>query len=584
MVGQTIQDLARSYRAWYEEVWFSIYTLLLIMSAIGISQELVEAAEASGGIEGTLSNLLGTVNLDVVDLGAFVLGLHLCLLAVLFLDHKKRMQSILIAFGTVIGLLAMLTGGVFFVWFDSIKLVIMLFGFLTGTLVADWSEIRRIKIGDPGALARGKVITGEGQDPIEFPRAELALYLMLTFVVVAALIDANLQFPSLLVEENGLPRPNVDAVEQFEITETDSATAFGVASGGLFLVVLRMFLGYEADRSVVVLGPPGSGKTHFYLGLYRAATNHKMHPRDDYEVSRLQAEMRRSRNFVDRTRKQQPLGFTYTIGRYFPKDIALRANDYPGEYFYHIADGIRYCTDALTAEDYENKIREDIQEGKAIKEGEDATKILSQPRTDGGGPVEEENDNSFRENLAEEDETTPGQEETNNSEQQSEPARRREIVGNQIAPDVIDADLLVFVLDMKSKHQELEADPTGSVELGSAINEAEFKQILTALSEAGRSQDVKLVASKSDFLLDSFEEKHPQIEIWSSGTYDMFRQHINQSLSQGRGSDIKQRVREEAYPVFYKTAENDTQEDELVLDRGDPLLFGFDRVLRRLGR
>lgn len=587
MAQQTLQNLARGYRKRYEEAWFLIYTVILVVSAIGLSQEITQAAEASGGLEGTLQNLLQTANLTVIDLGAFLLGVYLCLILVLFLDHKKRMQSILLGLGTTIGLLTMLTQGVFFVWFDSIKMVIMVLGFLVGLFLADFSELRRIKIGDPAAIAKGRVMTSKGQEPIEFPRAERTLYLILTALVVLALIDANLQFSSLIVQENGIPTTNFDAFENFEITGADVGTAFGLMSAILFLFALRLFIGYEADRSVVVLGPPGSGKTHLYLGLYRAATNQRMHPRGDYEISRLQDGMRRERGFVDRTREQQSLGFTYTVGTYFPKDISLRANDYPGEYFYHIADGIRYDTGALTADDYRRRILEDIQEGKAVKDNQTTNEVLggAPVQSDGGTTVNNEEEDSWREDLAEDEkkEAEPQEaEEPSGSDQKGEPERRREIVGHEIVPDVMDADLLVFVLDMKAKRKEVEADPTDDAYAD--MDEAEFKQILTALNEAGKTQDVKIVATKSDYLLDSFEEQYGNLEIHNPKTYTKFRKHVNRLLAQGRGSDIKQRVREEAYPVFYETDKDGEKDEELVLNKGEPLLFGFGKVLRRFGR
>jgi len=582
MVRAEIQELARLYRRRHEEVWFAIYTLALIVSSLGISSFITEAATSPGGLEGTIDNSLQAMGLVIVDLGAFFLGFHLTLIAVLFLDHKKRAQSILIAVGTLIGLVSMLFAGVFFAWFDAIALVLVLFGVVFGTMVAGWSELRRIEIGDPAALARGRIYSGQGQDPIEFPRAERALYAVMSVVVIIGLIDANTRFPALVVLSNGIPLPNLDAVGAFEIVQPGVGTAVGLASTLIFLTALWMFIGYKAERSVVVLGPPGSGKTHLYLGLYREATNQKMHPRGDYEISRLQSEMRRNRGFVGRTREQQALGFTYTVGSYFPKDISLQANDYPGEYFYHIADGIKYHLGALTAEDYENNIRADIQEGRAIKEGQSSADVLDQRWTDGGAAVNDDT-NSTRASLASDDSDSDDDDDAD-TDSMGESARRREVVGEQIVPDVVRADILVFVIDMKVKSQEVEADAGSSMDINGEIGETEFKQILTALSNAGGSRDVKLVATKSDYLLDEFEETYPGIDIWSDG-YEQFRKYVDRVMSQGRGSDIKERVWEMPYPVLYETdKDNEERDEELVLRQGDPLLYGFDRVLKRLGR
>lgn len=579
--SRTVSRVVDIYHKRYEEVWLGIYAILTLLPAVGILMMLQRAAGPEGGLEPTIGTIISFVNLTYVNLGAIFFGIYLGLLVLLYIDHKKRAQSILMGIATLVVFLGLLLSGIFFSFFTLIDVVLVAVSLITTVVFVGGEELRRLQVADTGALVRGRIVSAQGQEPVEFPKAERRLYYLLFGLVVIAFIEAHIQFDTLILSTNGFPAINTQAFDNFSVFGSSLEIGLDIASTAGFLIVSYQFIGYNSERGVVVVGPAGSGKTHLLLGLYKTASSHQMHPRNVGDaLSMKEAQLRTERTWLDRSRDLSDLSFTYTLGKRFPKDIVVESMDYPGEWFPHIPYGIKYALGMITEETFEQMIIEQIQEGDALKDSQAPEDVFQGvgANTDGGQISTEESEGSSDsvDVVGEDDESTSDSTTgVPDIDTQDEVEVRMEHVVNQIVPGIMHSESVMFVLDMEAKKQDDES-----------IGAEYFNLTLTQLNNLQRGKDVKLVATKADVYIDDFRDKHGISPFGEEG-YELFREFIANKLSEGEGSGLMETTREIPYPVFYQTEvtfENGASRREPIIQAGDPNLYGFEELLKRLGR
>ena len=262
----------------------------------------------------TVLNLSPEPAIEFVGMLGF--GLYAALILLFTLDVKKRVQGVLLIFGSTLALAVLWSQGVFLPAVDPRTLngVALVVGFLAGSVVeADklWglsfteSTLRRPALGD------GRIV--------EFRTAALALFGVLTAAVVTTLVAAG-----------------VAGVLQ----------AVDVVVSLVFVGTLFQFVRYESATDYVTLGPERSGKSMMTVGLCQELLEHSAHaPRpNDY----LREGLERTSN-LDASDDRWPIpstpldevqvgSFEVIAGSLFPRRLEVRAMDYAGQHLGRIAE------------------------------------------------------------------------------------------------------------------------------------------------------------------------------------------------------------------------------------------------------
>lgn len=291
------------------------YFLGMVVTApfIGL---MLDAAWATRGVSyHSLWVLLTVVGIDAYALILLSAGVYLGWLALLWADVLKRKQAVLLALGTIIVLGALVISGR---WTDVGRAVDNLPALLVGGLV--------------GLVAGGgsRLIVDDG--PHEFRRAALQLFWFVAVLVVGGLFERHLVYNSPIRRSGETIRAGPLDLQFVDPIWLPVDLVFGT----LFLVLLYQFVQYEACRSIVVIGPPESGKTSFVVGLYDQARSESRNF-DTFDVDEALADAHwrfQQEGFgglEDRpddvfTRHQ----FTYTSGGMFPQHVTVTAPDYTG--------------------------------------------------------------------------------------------------------------------------------------------------------------------------------------------------------------------------------------------------------------
>ena len=580
------------YVRYREELKLLLVFLATLVPAIFVADLLVRAIQGSP-IVGSFGAVGEQLGLNQLVLGTALLGIALAMVVLLFLDYQKRVQALLLGAAIVVGT------GLMLLQFDTVadrlgfpEVVALFGGFLLGVVLGGRQKLQYIQIGDTSRSVSARSVEARGQEPLTFPFAERFLIYLLGVVVLFGLFEAHTDYAQFMVIENG----NLvfeDPTEGFTLVDmTPEIVTIDLVASGVLLGTMNWFLGYESGRSVFVLGPSGSGKTHLSIGLYLKAQELGLRPRNPTdELTRLVQRLIEEEDFIpERTREVHDLSFEYTAGKYFPRNVELDAFDYPGEYLAHVPGGLEVIYERMSQYDYEDQIREQVDEGVAVDQGKG---IESEPggssniATDGGrenvgntgssgdGPVEPEqvgNVSSSEDAPAEAGQPDAGP--TAAIDVGDEVIRERaKLMVNEVCPRVAGADLLVLVIDME---RLLNDAPLGA---------EWYSDILARLPD---DQEVIITITKSDLLLDS-----------DSGMQEMvnpaqLRNNVDQTIRQHAGAS-RLPIAEKPYPVFYRTYE-DAGERHIQMQNQmpgttqqrnigkQPSLYGYEDLLDRLGR
>lgn len=323
------------------------YFALILISAQPLSTMFGNAwAEADLAREVIQLRLL--VGLGHQAISISMLGLFLGFLVLMTIDPKKRWQAALLWLGTGVGLIALQSQGLL-LGSPNVNLATQFPFLLVGVAL--------------GFLLGGgrKLLEIQTAQALEFRRASKALYLMLAMFTLIGLLELHLQYPSLIdVTRSGVSTGQVSSAD-FGI-DTDGLPT-NAAVSALFIVTLRQFVKYDAEKKFFILGPRASGKSLFLIGAYLEALQQSRDDKSDTPLtpsedlmSMLEAlDRRESEWIVESTGRGElkHLMFQYVHGSVFPANIQLSAMDYAGEYLDRLPDAL---TGALPEEDMDTTL------------------------------------------------------------------------------------------------------------------------------------------------------------------------------------------------------------------------------------
>lgn len=271
---------------------------------------------------------LPTFSVSVEQSTALFTGLYIGLLVLFTLDPKKRWQGMLLSLGTVSALFALL----------SINLFIP---------NVDWGAHSAWL----GAGAAAGVLLGGGRrlvrvrtnEPLEFRQAGTLLLYIISIIVIVGLLEYHLVLPEFLDAEPGVGLVVDPNVQAGVAVNTDGAITNTIFAA-IFIGTMKRFVQYDAEESFFVLGPVGSGKSLFVVGMYLAAL-------EDAENRSIDSPLKTSGDLMElvsevdaanedagweiqatEATELKNLNFQYISGSVFPKNVKVSSRDYAGEY------------------------------------------------------------------------------------------------------------------------------------------------------------------------------------------------------------------------------------------------------------
>jgi|GEM_PF-3521110 len=555
------------FSKYHDEIVLLGAALLTLVPAIFVAG-MVRRAWTFSPLKQSVNEVL--VGFTANSVAAVLFGVYLAALCLLYIDSKKRAQSLLLFAATGVALVVFWRNGVFVMDLSVADVVLTIGGLGVGIVGIGGEKLQYLHISNTSDVLTGRIIEGKGQAPIEFPRAERVLFFLLAGFIGLSFFEAHTNYPQLLVVEEGTLFIQ-DVFQDFTLVDmTPGVLAFDVVASGLFLGAFNWFMGYDANKSVFVLGPSGSGKTHLITGLYIEAQENAMRPRNasDELTQQVQRIIEQGGFIQQRTREAMDLSFQYTAGRYFPKNVYLDAFDYPGEYLPHIPAGIDVLNEDMSKYDYEDVIRDQVNQGVAIDQSKGVVaggQRDSNVATDGG-------------QSAESNEATPQQNPETVLDIGDDAIRERaRVMVEEVCPRIMEADLLLFVIDM----DRVMSDDSDT------LDTEWYSNILARLPD---DKAAVFVATKADLLMS--DEAGMGAQAWQSP--EQYQNHVDNMLREHMGAGGLS-IAEKPYPVYYQTYEEDGERkmalgDAMSFDsvggmnNRRPKLYGFKRLLDRMGR
>lgn len=564
-------------------------TLVVMVIAGGLMSSMLTRAIADSPLKVTIWRLVEPLGVDAAAPGVLLFGTYVTALALLIIDRTKRPQSIFLIIVTVIGLGMMAQRGQFFPYLSVGDLALFLVGVALGVLYTGPERIQELTVGDPNDKA-GQILTKRGSRRLEFRSAERLLYGLLGVIILIAFFEAHTDYQPL-VEPNLLP--NLEVYKTFELTNVNQEQlAIDFGATGVFLTMLYLFLGYDADRTYFIVGPKRSGKTHAAIALHEEAEEHGYNPRNEAgDLLELETELVEGDGWVPPTnRKTQNLSFSFTSKGIFKKNIRLEALDYPGELIRAILPAVRFHTEPKETllEEYPNietktqwleeKVRESKEKDTAFDQG--TTVMDGGVENDSGHstPTDDlpETDSPTDEAFAPDDDAL--EEEADTAESSSQPSGTSlevELIQDEILPAFDRADTLLLIVDLQKFLAE----------------ESVAADVLYNLFDKSE-KDAIVVVTKADLIAEEFTEARGWKSAWTDEAYDEFRTYVENKLSEHNVLRNLLNKVERPYPVGYQTRKPDTDDSEdnlqRELDRRTGIenrriqVHGYEYVLDRL--
>lgn len=330
-----ILDYLQSNR---EKIQLAVYFILIIVLAAPLSEMM-----ATGWNQSTLARdivrLRLLVGADHQAVSISVFGLYIGLLLLVTIDPKKRWQAFLLWIGTGFALIALQSFGKFL---PNVNLLgrfhLVLGGMAVGLLLGGGRrliELRDLKV-------------------LEFRNAARSLYFLLAGFTIISIIELHIIYPDpIVVTESGI-RPRT--IESLAFGLNQEGLIPDIVVSALFIMTLRQFVKYDAEKKFFVLGPRASGKSLFLIGAYLEALDRTrkedasspLNPSQDL-MSLLEALDRQDSEWiVEATARGEVknLQFQYIYGSVFPLNIQISAFDYAGEYLHLLPDALTGAMDS----------------------------------------------------------------------------------------------------------------------------------------------------------------------------------------------------------------------------------------------
>lgn len=615
--------------------------VVILLSSVAISQMIGTAFKGSSPMEKTIYRLLQLTPLSFMNLSGLLFGVYVAMLMLLFLDHKKRTQSSLFLLGTAIAVVMFLVTGTFFAALGPIDFAVMVIGFVVSLLFMGGETLRNIETAPTQAVS-GRVLVSQDGSPIEFPRAERTFTWLLSGIVVLSLLEAHTEYPALLRIQDGAIVPSLAVLTEFRFVGDEISVAINLLATSAFLIALRTFIGYDAERRIAVIGPPEAGKTHSLLGMYETAKqNSGFNPRNvSPGFRRLSEQMQARREFAERTEARvDEMKMEYSTGKYFKKNIVVDGLDYPGEYSLMIERGLRLISEGLAVPDEPGTL------GPYDRDDEDADRIWEKnnqngmeeqfkreiatvyeevmPRVTGNvdlkgyvdtgadpnaqatngssGPAISSNDLSSdssgggsgpvpdggtTENVEGDADAglAPGGDDDSGGRGSSETGSSE--------GDTVPSGGRTQVGDYHAAYVRLVNDILPRVwnadvlvfvfDVETSIRGGDPVEFYTGIADEANHSRTVGVATKADILVDDFKEEY-RTSPHGDG-YDQFRSFVYQRLANGPFGGVINTLKLKPFPVYFDTVVNEDGEPIPRFDGGRPVVNGFERLLEHLGR
>ena len=328
-----------------EKVRLVAYLIIMVVLARPLSRFLGVTWEERANVANQLIFALDPLfGITVEQTSALLFGIYLGLVLLLLLDPKKRIQGLLLGVGTGVGLVALLSLGLFLPNIDLVgQLPLIIGGIVFGGLLGGGRDLLEL----------------QAAEALEFRRAATILFLLLSGIMIIALIEYHVIFPEIISVDFASDSVSFGASGGSGISFEPDSILTNTVLTGIFIVTLRKFFKYDSSEEFFILGPVGSGKSLFLVGKYLAALGEITSRGDDTpmtpssDLMELVNELDSSSDDagweIDSTQIDsiKNLEFTYVKGRIFPKNIRIGTLDYAGEYLDELPEALISSPDEI---------------------------------------------------------------------------------------------------------------------------------------------------------------------------------------------------------------------------------------------
>ncbi len=324
-----------------EKVWLGVYFLVMVVVGGLLFLTLGEAWREADIVRPLILSLNPLLSISLEQFSALMFGLYGGLLILLIIDPKKRIQGLLLGFGTVSGLVGLLSIGLFIPNIDfGANIPLIMGGVVAGGILGGGRELVQVRTGDA----------------LEFRRAATVLFGFLSVIVIVGLLEHHVNFPQVVE----VASDSVSVVEPTQGVELDTEGAvFNGLMAFVFIVTLRSFFQYDAAESFFIVGPRGSGKSLFLVGKYLAALDDAAGRDEDTPMS-PSGDLMELVSAVDSASDEagwelgatdaadvKDLQFNFVKGRVFPKNIHIGSLDYAGEFLSELPTALMGAEDEI---------------------------------------------------------------------------------------------------------------------------------------------------------------------------------------------------------------------------------------------
>lgn len=335
------------------------YFVLVIVLAVPVSGILATGYNSANIVRAVL-RLRYPLDIELASVAMGMMGLFLGLLVLMVLDQKKRVQSVLLLLGTIIGVIVISSQGLFLSNIDLLgNIHWVALGIVAGM-----------------ALGGGEKLIDFDRPPHrkEFRRASQGVYFLIALVTILAFLESHVTYPRLF-------QVTVEGVE----LRTLQDTSFGLVTEGLlfdtvavggFLYIANKFITYDANKNFFILGPRGSGKSLFLIGSYLQALDRMrnssqatpLNPSQDLMAMVEQLDRDTNDWIVESTGRGEVnvLEFQYVQGSVFPTNIHISGVDYAGEYLERLPDALTGVMDDDDMDATINRLVEGIESAQTL--------------------------------------------------------------------------------------------------------------------------------------------------------------------------------------------------------------------------
>lgn len=564
-----INIIGRLYKQNQDLFWLGTYGIAIVFSGYVVGGVVGDAFAEYSGLKETIRTVIDFIPLvSLINIASILFGAYLGLLALLFVDYKKRAQSILLIFGTIFASIVIATQGVLFPWMSPIDYALTVLAVPLTMYLIGGEKLNQLSV-QPNNIWRGRLLTTKGNEPIEFPNAARILQITLVVFILISLFEAYSVYDPLLVTNSNIPTFNQEAINSYTTTGSEGSIGISIFFSAVLVGAFTAFLNYDSSSRVVFVGPPRSGKTHAIIGLYSAAQNSNRNPRNESNYLNIQKDaIEQTGKWLDPTQAEiHDLSFTYTTKGIFSKNVTVDGMDYPGEYTYYISDGLQLLRDgmAIPPEPVDRLPPSEVELGSDVPIGEQLRDLEDNVSAKWSWLIENY-DRGFEDEYinkirsSDYSDTLEGQDDIVSS-----PDRAYIQMVNSILPRVNEADTVVYIFDVEQATVWMQdrdaAEYIGVNYYGGISNRANTRRTIG-------------LATKADYLSENFDQEY---DLTPRDDYERYEKYVNNQLLstpyQGTISSLQLNL----LPMYIETEPDDDQ------PRVPINTFGTDRILERLG-